>query len=175
MDKLTDLNSTTSAFTFLNETLHSIAEDPGMAYFPYIASFLTILFTLRKASVPTVKLAMKTTKCSYKVLRYCVVVIFNGLLKMAGYKERITAKDEIERQVDRVVREMDRQLDMINKLTTREIEQVELLKRIYDMLVLSPIERVDMSKETNQKRFKTLDEWANGENPYEPKEVTASL
>nr|AOR83395.1 enterotoxin [Rotavirus A] len=175
MDKLTDLNSTMNVFAFINGTLHSITEDPGMAYFPYIASFLTILFTLRKALVPTMKLAMQTSKCSYKVSRYCVVAVFNAFLQVAGYKERITAKDEIEKQVDRVVKEMDRQLDMINKLTTREIEQVELLKRIYDMLVVSPIERVDMSKETNQKRFKTLDEWAGGENPYEPKEVTASL
>nr|5Y2H_A Chain A, Nonstructural protein 4 [Bovine rotavirus G10]5Y2H_B Chain B, Nonstructural protein 4 [Bovine rotavirus G10]5Y2H_C Chain C, Nonstructural protein 4 [Bovine rotavirus G10]5Y2H_D Chain D, Nonstructural protein 4 [Bovine rotavirus G10] len=47
-----------------------------------------------------------------------------------------TTKDEIEKQMDRVVKEMRRQLEMIDKLTTREIEQVELLKRIHDKLVV---------------------------------------
>ncbi|ACC94321.1 nonstructural protein NSP4 [Rotavirus A] len=175
MEKLTDLNYTLSVVTLMNDTLHTIMEDPGMAYFPYIASVLTVLFTLHKASVPTMKIALKTSKCSYKVIKYCIVSIFNTLLKLAGYKEQITTKDEIERQMDRVVKEMRRQLEMIDKLTTREIEQVELLKRIHDMLIIKPVDKIDMSQEFNQKYFKTLNDWAEGENPYEPKEVTASL
>nr|ABJ51906.1 nonstructural protein [Human rotavirus A] len=175
MGKLTDLNYTLSVITLMNDTLHTIMEDPGMAYFPYIASVLTVLFTLHKASIPTMKIALKTSKCSYKVIKYCIVSIFNTLLKLAGYKEQITTKDEIEKQMDRVVREMRRQLEMIDKLTTREIEQVELLKRVHDMLILKPVDKIDMSQEINQKHFKTLNEWAEGENPYEPKEVTASL
>ncbi|ADP68540.1 NSP4 protein [Human rotavirus A] len=175
MEKFTDLNYTLSVITLMNDTLHTIMEDPGMAYFPYIASVLTVLFTLHKASVPTMKIALKTSKCSYKVVKYCIVSIFNTLLKLAGYKEQITTKEEIEKQMDRVVKEMRRQLEMIDKLTTREIEQVELLKRIYDMMIVRPTEKVDMSLETNQKYFKTSGEWKNGENPYEPKEVTASL
>lgn len=121
------------------------------------------------------KIALKTSKCSYKVIKYCIVSIFNTLLKLAGYKEQITTKDEIEKQMDRVVKEMRRQLEIIDKLTTREIEQVELLKRIHDMLIIKPVDKIDMSQEINQKHFKTLNEWAEGENPYEPKEVTASL
>ncbi|MCO5363734.1 hypothetical protein NGL70_13160, partial [Staphylococcus argenteus] len=131
-----------------------------MAYFPYIASVLTVLFTLHKASIPTMKIAIKTSRCSYKVIKYCIVSIFNTLLKLAGYKEQITTKDEIEKQMDRVVKEMRRQLEMIDKLTTREIEQVELLKRIYDMMVTKPVDKIDMSQEFNQKHFKTLNEWA---------------
>ncbi|AHN09094.1 non-structural protein 4 [Rotavirus A] len=175
MEKLTDLNYTLSVITLMNDTLHTIMEDPGMAYFPYIASVLTVLFTLHKASIPTMKIALKTSKCSYKVIKYCIVSIFNTLLKLAGYKEQITTKDEIEKQMDRVVREMRRQLEIIDKLTTREIEQVELLKRVHDMLIIKPVDKIDMSQEINQKHFKTLNEWAEGENPYEPKEVTASL
>nr|UWV21370.1 nonstructural protein NSP4 [Rotavirus A]UWV21381.1 nonstructural protein NSP4 [Rotavirus A] len=175
MEKLTDLNYTLSVITLMNDTLHTIMEDPGMAYFPYIASVLTVLFTLHKASIPTMKIALKTSRCSYKVIKYCIVSIFNTLLKLAGYKEQITTKDEIEKQMDRVVKEMRRQLEMIDKLTTREIEQVELLKRIHDMLTMKPVDKIDMSREFNQKHFKTLNEWAEGENPYEPKEVTASL
>nr|AAD50670.1 nonstructural protein NSP4 [Lapine rotavirus strain BAP-2] len=175
MDKLTDLNYTLSVITLMNSTLHAILEDPGMAYFPYIASVLTVLFTLHKASIPTMKIALKTSRCSYKVIKYCIVTIFNTLLKLAGYKEQITTKDEIERQMDRVVREMRRQLEMIDKLTTREIEQVELLRRIYDRLTVRKTDEIDMSKEINQKNIRTLDEWENGKNPYEPSEVTASL
>nr|ACH97470.1 NSP4 protein [Feline rotavirus Cat2/G3P[9]] len=175
MEKLTDLNYTLSVITLMNDTLHTIMEDPGMAYFPYIASVLTVLFTLHKASLPTMKIALKTSRCSYKVIKYCIVSIFNTLLKLAGYKEQITTKDEIEKQMDRVVKEMRRQLEMIDKLTTREIEQVELLKRIYDMLIATSVDKVDMTQEFNQKHFKTLNEWAEGENPYKPKEVTASL
>ncbi|ARB49224.1 NSP4 [Rotavirus A] len=175
MEKLTDLNYTLSVITLMNDTLHTIMEDPGMAYFPYIASVLTVLFTFHKASIPTMKIALKTSRCSYKVIKYCIVSIFNTLLKLAGYKEQVTTKDEIEKQMDRVVKEMRRQLEMIDKLTTREIEQVELLKRIHDMLIIKPVEKVDMSQEFNQKHFRTLDEWAEGKNPYKPKEVTASL
>nr|AFM97187.1 non-structural protein NSP4 [Human rotavirus A] len=175
MEKLTDLNYTLSVITLMNNTLHTIMEDPGMAYFPYIASVLTVLFTLHKASIPTMKIALRTSRCSYKVIKYCIVSIFNTLLKLAGYKEQITTKDEIEKQMDRVVKEMRRQLEMIDKLTTREIEQVELLKRIHDMLIIKPVDKIDMSQEFNQRQFKTLNEWTEGENPYEPKEVTASL
>nr|UFK32664.1 NSP4 [Equine rotavirus A]UFK32665.1 NSP4 [Equine rotavirus A] len=175
MEKLTDLNYTLSVITLMNDTLHTIMEDPGMAYFPYIASALTVLFTLHKASTPTMKIALKTSKCSYKVVKYCIVSTFNTLLRLAGYKEQITTKDEIEKQMDRVVKEMRRQLEMIDKLTTREIEQVELLKRIHDMLIIKSVDKIDMSQEFNQKHFKTLNEWAEGENPYKPKGVTASL
>ncbi|AKA20781.1 NSP4 [Rotavirus A] len=175
MDKLTDLNYTLSVITLMNSTLHTILEDPGMAYFPYIASVLTVLFTLHKASIPTMKIALKTSRCSYKVIKYCIVTIFNTLLKLAGYKEQITTKDEIEKQMDRVVREMRRQLEMIDKLTTREIEQVELLRRIYDRLTVQKTDEIDMSKEINQKNIRTLDEWENGKNPYEPSRVIASL
>nr|ABB92477.1 nonstructural glycoprotein 4 [Rotavirus A] len=175
MEELTDLNYTLSVITLMNDTLHTIMEDPGMAYFPYIASVLTVLFTLHKASIPTMKIALRTSRCSYKVIKYCIVSIFNTLLKLAGYKEQITTKDEIEKQMDRVVKEMRRQLEMIDKLTTREIEQVELLKRIHDMLIIKPVDKIDMSQEFNQRQFKTLNEWTEGENPYEPKEVTASL
>nr|URG17328.1 NSP4 [Rotavirus A]URG17329.1 NSP4 [Rotavirus A]URG17330.1 NSP4 [Rotavirus A]URG17331.1 NSP4 [Rotavirus A]URG17332.1 NSP4 [Rotavirus A] len=175
MEKLADLNYTLGVITLMNDTLHTIMEDPGMAYFPYIASVLTVLFTLHKASIPTMKIALKTSRCSYKVIKYCIVSIFNTLLKLAGYKEQITTKDEIEKQMDRVVKEMRRQLEMIDKLTTREIEQVELLKRIHDMLIVKPVDKIDMTQEFNQKHFKTLNEWTEGKNPYEPKEVTASL
>ncbi|ABA34246.1 NSP4 [Rotavirus A] len=175
MEKLADLNYTLSVITLMNDTLHTIMEDPGMAYFPYIASVLTVLFTLHKASIPTMKIALKTSRCSYKVIKYCIVSVFNTLLKLAGYKEQITTKDEIEKQMDRVVKEMRRQLEMIDKLTTREIEQVELLKRIHDMLIVKPVNKIDMSQEFNQKHFKTLNEWAEGENPYESREVTASM
>nr|WAB54701.1 nonstructural protein 4 [Human rotavirus A]WAW78357.1 nonstructural protein 4 [Human rotavirus A] len=175
MEKLTDLNYTLSVITLMNDTLHTIMEDPGMAYFPYIASVLTVLFTLHKASIPTMKIALRTSRCSYKVIKYCIVSIFNTLLKLAGYKEQITTKDEIEKQMDRVVKEMRRQLEMIDKLTTREIEQVELLKRIHDVLIIKPVDKIDMSQEFNQRQFKMLTEWVEGENPYEPKEVTASL
>nr|AEG67292.1 NSP4 [Human rotavirus A] len=175
MEKLTDLNYTLSVITLMNDTLHTIMEDPGMAYFPYIASVLTVLFTLHKASLPTMKIALKTSRCSYKVIKYCIVSIFNTLLKLAGYKEQITTKDEIEKQMDRVVKEMRRQLEMIDKLTTREIEQVELLKRIHDMLMATSVDKIDMTREFNQKHFKTLNEWEEGGNPYKSKEVTASL
>ncbi|ASK51194.1 NSP4 [Rotavirus A] len=175
MEKLTDLNYTLSVITLMNSTLHTILEDSGMAYFPYIASVLTVLFTLHKASIPTMKIALKTSKCSYKVVKYCIVTIFNTLLKLAGYKEQITTKDEIEKQMDRVVKEMRRQLEMIDKLTTREIEQVELLKRIHDRLMVRPTDEIDMTKEINQKNVKTLEEWESGRNPYEPKEVTAAM
>ncbi|ANC33611.1 NSP4, partial [Rotavirus G28] len=175
MDKLATTHYTLNVITLMNDTLHTIMEDPGMAYFPYIASVLTVLFTLHKASIPTMKIALKTSKCSYKVIKYSIVSIFNALLRLAGHKDQITTKDEIERQMDRVVKEMRRQLEMINKLTTREIEQVELLKRIHDMLITKSKIQHDMSFEFNQKHFKTLDEWADGENPYKPKEVTASL
>nr|USH59492.1 nonstructural protein [Human rotavirus] len=175
MEKFTDLNYTLGVITLMNDTLHTIMEDPGMAYFPYIASVLTVLFTLHKASIPTMKIALRTSRCSYKVIKYSIVSIFNTLLKLAGYKEQITTKDEIEKQMDRVVKEMRRQLEMIDKLTTREIEQVELLKRIHDMLIIKPVDKIDMSQEFNQRQFKTLTEWGEGENPYEPKEVTASL
>nr|2O1K_A Chain A, Non-structural glycoprotein NSP4 [Simian rotavirus A/SA11]2O1K_B Chain B, Non-structural glycoprotein NSP4 [Simian rotavirus A/SA11]4WB4_A Chain A, Non-structural glycoprotein NSP4 [Simian rotavirus A/SA11]4WB4_B Chain B, Non-structural glycoprotein NSP4 [Simian rotavirus A/SA11] len=52
----------------------------------------------------------------------------------------------IEKQMDRVVKEMRRQLEMIDKLTTREIEQVELLKRIYDKLTVQTTGEIDMTK-----------------------------
>nr|AAO06851.1 nonstructural protein NSP4 [Rotavirus G1] len=175
MDKLADLNYTLSVITLMNDTLHSIIQDPGMAYFPYIASVLTVLFTLHKASIPTMKIALKTSKRSYKVIKYCIVTIVNTLLKLAGYKEQVTTKVEIEQQMDRIVKEMRRQLEMIDKLTTREIEQVELLKRIHDNLITRPVDTIDMTKEFNQKNIKTLDEWENGKNPYEPIEVTASM
>nr|AJE61285.1 non-structural protein 4 [synthetic construct] len=153
MEKLTDLNYTSSVITLMNSTLHTILEDPGMAYFPYIASVLTVLFTLHKASIPTMKIALKTSKCSYKVVKYCIVTIFNTLLKLAGYKEQITTKDEIEKQMDRVVKEMRRQLEMI----------------------IRAVDEIDMTKEINQKNVRTLEEWENGKNPYEPKEVTAAM
>ncbi|APB61210.1 NSP4 [Human rotavirus A] len=175
MEKFTDLNYTLSVITLMNSTLHTILEDPGMAYFPYIASVLTVLFTLHKASIPTMKLALKTSKCSYKVVKYCIVTIFNTLLKLAGYKEQITTKDEIEKQMDGVVKEMRRRLEMIDKLTTREIERVELLKRVYDKLMVRSIGEVDVTKEINQKNVKTLEEWESGRSPYEPKEVTATM
>nr|AQX77800.1 enterotoxin NSP4 [Rotavirus A] len=175
MDKFTDLNYTLSVITLMNSTLHKKLEDPGMAYFPYIATVLTVLFTLHKASIPTMKIALKTSKCSYKVVKYCIVTILNTLLKLAGYKEQITTKDEMEKQMDRVVKEMRRQLEMIDKLTTREIEQVELLKRIYDKLIVRSTDEIDMTKEINQKNVKTLEEWESGKNPYEPKEVTAAM
>nr|ACS27080.1 non-structural protein 4 [Porcine rotavirus A] len=175
MDKLADLNSTLSMITLVNETLYSIIPSSGMAYFPYIASVLTIIFTLHKASIPTMKIALKTSKCSYKVIKYCIVTIINALLKLAGFKGQVTTNDEIEKQMDRVVKEMQRQLEMIDKLTTREIEQVELLKRIYDKLVAKNVDAIDMSKEFNQKNIRTLDEWESGKNPYEPSEVTASM
>nr|QAY29398.1 NSP4 [Rotavirus A] len=175
MDKLADLNNTLSVITLVNDTLHSIIQNPGMAYFPYIASALTIIFTLHKASIPTMKIALKTSKCSYKVIKYCMITIINALLKLAGFKGQVTINDEIEKQMDRVVKEMRRHLEMIDKLTTREIEQVELLKRIYDKLVTRIVDVVDMSKEFNQKNIRTLDEWENGRNPYEPSEVTASM
>nr|AUV48673.1 NSP4 [Human rotavirus A] len=175
MDKLADLNYTLSVITLMNDTLHSIIQDPGMAYFPYIASVLTVLFTLHKASIPTMKIALKTPKCSYKVIKYCIVTIINTLSKLAGYKEQVTTKDEPEQQMDRIVKEMRRQLEMIPKLTTREPEQVELLKRIHDNLITRPVDVLDMTKEFNQKNIKTLDEWENGKNPHEPAEVTASM
>nr|AAL77100.1 non-structural protein 4 [Human rotavirus A] len=175
MDKLADLNYTLSVITLMNDTLHSIIQDPGMAYFPYIASVLTVLFTLHKASIPIMKIALKTSKCSYKVIKCCIVTIISTLLKLAGYKEQVTTKDEIEQQMDRIIKEMRRQLEMIDKLTTREIEQVELLKRIHDNLIIKPVDVIDMSKEFNQKNIKTLDEWESGKNPYEPLEVTASM
>ncbi|AOW69413.1 NSP4, partial [Rotavirus A] len=175
MEQLTDLNNTSNVLTIINDTLHAILDNTGTVYFPYIAYVFTVLFTLYKASIPAVKIAFKTSKCSYKVIRCCVVSFFNILLKLAGYKERITNKNEIEKQMDRVVEEMKRQLDMINKLTTREIEQVELLKRIHDMLTIKPIGKIDMTQEFNQRHFKTLNEWTEGENPYESGEVTASM
>nr|CAB89189.1 non-structural protein 4 [Human rotavirus A]CAB89190.1 non-structural protein 4 [Human rotavirus A] len=175
MDKFADLNYTLSVITLMNSTLHTILEDPGMAYFPYIASVLTVLITLHKASIPTMKIALKTSKCSYKVVKYCIVTILNTLLKLAGYKEQITTKDEMEKQMDRVVKEMRRQLEMIDKLTTREIEQVELLTRIYDKLIVRSTDEIDMTKEINQKNVRTLEEWESGKNPYEPKEVTAAM
>nr|BAS05968.1 NSP4 protein [Human rotavirus A] len=175
MEKFTDLNYTLSVITLMNSTLHTILEDPGMAYFPYIAFVLTVLFTLHKASIPTMKIALKTSKCSYKVVKYCIVTILNTLLKLAGYREQITTKDEIEKQMDRVVKEMRRQLEMIDKLTTREIEQVELLKRIYDKLIVRSTGEIDMTKEINQKNVRTLEEWESGKNPYKPKEVTAAM
>nr|QOY58100.1 non-structural protein 4 [Rotavirus A] len=175
MEKLTDLNYTLSVITLMNSTLHTILEDPEMAYFPYIASVLTVLFTLHKASIPTMKIALKTSKCSYKVVKYCIVTIFNTLLKLAGYKEQITTRDEIEKQMDRAVKGMRRQLEMIDKLTTGEIEQVDLLKRIYVKLMVQSIGETDMTKEINQKNVKTLEERESGRNPYEPKEVTAAM
>nr|QGH58786.1 viral enterotoxin [Rotavirus A] len=175
MDKLADLNSTLSMITLVNDTLHSIIPNSGIAYFPYIASVLTIIFTLHKASIPTMKIALKTSKCSYKVVKYCMITIINALLKLVGFKGQVTINDEIEKQMDRVVKEMRRHLEMIDKLTTREIEQVELLKRIYDKLVRRIADTIDMSKEFNQKNIRTLDEWENGKNPYEPSEVTASM
>uniref|UniRef100_UPI00020DB0ED Non-structural glycoprotein 4 n=1 Tax=Rotavirus A (strain RVA/Human/United Kingdom/ST3/1975/G4P2A[6]) TaxID=10960 RepID=UPI00020DB0ED len=51
----------------------------------------------------------------------------------------------IEQQMDRIVKEMRRQLEMIDKLTTREIEQIELLKRIHDNLITRPVNVIDMS------------------------------
>nr|AUV48672.1 NSP4 [Human rotavirus A] len=175
MDKLADLNYTLSVITLMNDTLHSIIQDPGMAYFPYIASVLTVLFTLHKASIPTMKIALKTPKSSYTVIKYCIVTIINTLSKLAGYKEQVTTKDEPEQQMDRIAKEMRRQLEMIPKLTTREPEQVELLKRIPDNLITRPVDVLDMTKEFHQKNIKTLDEWENGKNPPEPAEVTASM
>nr|BAF97942.1 enterotoxin [Human rotavirus A] len=175
MEKFTVLNYTLSVITLMNSTLHTILEDPGMAYFPYIASVTTVLITLHKASIPTMKIALKTSKCSYKVVKYCIVTILNTLLKLADYKEQITTKDEIEKLMDRVVKEIRRQLEMIDKLTTREIEQVELLKRIYDKLIVRSTDEIDMTKEINQKNVRTLEEWESGKNPYEPKEVTAAM
>nr|QOY58106.1 non-structural protein 4 [Rotavirus A] len=175
MDKLADLNYTLSVVTLMNDTLHSIIQDPGMAYLPYIASVLTVLFTLHKAPIPTMKTALRASKCSYKVIKYCIVTIVSTLLKLAGYKEQVTTKDEIEQQMDRIVKEMRRQLEMIDKLTTREIEQVESLKRIHDNSITGPVDTIDMTKESNQENIGTLDEWENGRNPYEPIEVTASM
>nr|QOY58107.1 non-structural protein 4 [Rotavirus A] len=175
MEKLTDLNYTLGVITLMNSTLHTILEDPGMAYSLYIASVLTVLFTLHKASISTMKIALKTSKCSHKVVKYCIVTILNTLLKLAGYKEQITTKDEIEEQMDRVVKEMRRRLEMIDKLTTRGIEQVELLKRIHDKLIVQSTGEIDMTKEINQKNVKTLEEWESGRNPYEPKEVIAAM
>uniref|UniRef100_Q9WAI7 Non-structural glycoprotein 4 n=1 Tax=Rotavirus A (strain RVA/Human/Japan/MO/1982/G3P1A[8]) TaxID=10956 RepID=NSP4_ROTHO len=175
MDKLADLNYTLSVVTLMNDTLHSIIQDPGMAYFPYVASVLTVLFALHKASIPTMKMALKTSKCSYKVIKYCIVPIINTLFKLAGFQEPITTKDEIEQPMDGIVKEIRRPLEMIDKLTTPEIEQVELLKSLHDHLITRPVDVIDMSKEFNQKNIKTLDEWDSGKNPYEPSEVTASM
>nr|BAF97923.1 enterotoxin [Human rotavirus A] len=175
MDKLADLNYTLSVITLMNDTLHSIIQDPGMAYFPYIASVLTVLFTLHKASIPTMKIALKTSKCSYKVIKYCTVTIINTLLKLAGYKEQVTTKDEMGPQMEFVVKELRRQPELMDELTTREIEQVESLKRIYDTSITRPVDVIDMSKEFNQNNIKTLDEWESGKNPYEPSEETASM
>nr|BAF97915.1 enterotoxin [Human rotavirus A] len=175
MDKLADLNYTLSVITLMNDTLHSIIQDPGMAYFPYIASVLTVLFTLHKASIPTMKIALKTSKCSYKVIKYCIVTIINPHIKVAGYKEQGGTKDVIEQQMVRIVKEMRRQQETKDELTTCEIDQVELLKRIHDNLITSPVAVIDMTKEFNQKNIKTLDEWESGNKPYEPIEVTASM
>nr|ANS59537.1 NSP4 [Rotavirus A] len=175
MDQFTDFNNTMSVLTMINSTLHTVLGDTVTSYFPYIASLLTIIFTLHKASVPTAKMALKTSKCSYKVVKYCVISIINAMLKIFGQKAQITTKDEIEQQMDRIVTEMARQLDMINMLTTREIEQVELLKRIYDKIQKVQMNETDMSYEINQKEHLKVNEWKQGENPYEPKEITASL
>nr|AUV48671.1 NSP4 [Human rotavirus A] len=175
MDKLADLNYTLSVITLMNDTLHSIIQDPGMAYFPYIASVLTVLFTLHKASIPTMKIALKTPNPSYTVPKYCIVTIINTLPKLAGYKEQVTTKDEPEQQMDTIAKEMRRQLEMIPKLTTREPEQAELLKRIPDNLITRPVDVLDMTKAFHQKNIKTLDEWETGKNPPPPAEVTASM
>nr|BAF95718.1 enterotoxin [Human rotavirus A] len=175
MEKLTDLNYTLGVITLMNSTLHTILEDPGIAYFPYIASVLTVLFTLHKASIPTMKTALKTSKCSYKVVKYWIETIYNTLLKLARYHEQITTKDEIEKHMDRVVKEMRRRLQMIDQLTTREIEQVELLRRVHDKLIVQSTGEIDMTKEINLKSVKTLEECQSGRNPYEPKEVTAAM
>nr|AUV48660.1 NSP4 [Human rotavirus A] len=175
MDKLADLNYTLSVITLMNDTLHSIIQDPGMASFPYIASVLTVLFTLHKASIPTMKIALKTSKCSYKVIKYCIVTPINTLPKLAGHKEQVTTKDEIEQQMDRIVKEMRRQLEMIDKPTPREPQQVELLKRIHDNLITRTPHVIAMSTEFTQKNIKTLDEPESGKTPHEPSEVTASM
>nr|AUV48665.1 NSP4 [Human rotavirus A] len=175
MDKLADLNYTLSVITLMNDTLHSIIQDPGMAYFPYIASVLTVLFTLHKASIPTMNLALKTSTCSYKVIKYPIVTIINTLLNLAGYKEQVTTKDAPEQQMDRILQEMRRQLEMIDKLTTREIEQVHLPPRIHDNLITRTVHVIAIPKEFNPKNIKTLDEWESGPNPHPPSEVTASM
>nr|ANS59504.1 NSP4 [Rotavirus A]ANS59515.1 NSP4 [Rotavirus A]ANS59548.1 NSP4 [Rotavirus A] len=183
MEKLADLNYTLGIITMFNETLQSIVSDSSFAYFPYIASVLTVLFTLHKASLPTFKIAMNMSKCSYKTVKFIVITLFNALLRLAGYKEQITTKEELEKETDRIVKEMRRQVEMIEKLTTRELEQVELLKSIYDKLnstTKPPIKdesesEVDMSYETNMKHYGNTKEWREGENPYEIKPMSIQM
>nr|BDH85240.1 non-structural glycoprotein 4 [Rotavirus A]BDH85251.1 non-structural glycoprotein 4 [Rotavirus A] len=175
MDQFADFNYTMGIASMVNSTLYTIFGSTVSAYFPYIASIITIVFTLHKLFVPTAKMAFKTSKCSYQMVKYCIVSTTNVILKLLGYKTQITTGEVMEQQMDRVMNEMKRQLDMIDKLTTREIEQVELLKRIYEKLNVSKVEGMDMSYETNMKEVMGAVEWENGKNPYEPKEITASL
>nr|AHN05598.1 NSP4 [Murine rotavirus] len=175
MEKLADLNYTLGVITLLNDTIHNILEEPGMVYFPYIVSALTVLFTMHKASLPAMKLAMRTSQCSYRIIKRVVVTLINTLLRLGGYNDYLTDKDETEKQINRVVKELRQQLTMIEKLTTREIEQVELLKRIYDMMIVRHDSEIDMSKETNQKAFKTLHDWKNDRSYDDNTEVIAPV
>nr|QJC69044.1 NSP4 [Rotavirus A] len=179
MDNLADLNYTLGVITMMNSTLHSIMEDSSIAYFPYIASFLTIAFTLHKATMPSLKLMLKMSKCSYKTIKFIMVTTINALLRLSGSKDQITTKEELEKEMDRIVKEMRQMMETINVLTRRELEQVELLKRLNDKIGIigkeEEKEEVDMSYETNQKASETMDDWKHGKNPYEPKEVMGQM
>nr|WBV74412.1 NSP4 [Rotavirus A type 2] len=174
MDKLADLNYTLGVITLMNETLHNVMADAGIAYFPYIASVLTVLFTLHKASLPTLKIALKTSKCSYRIIKYSITTVFNALLKIAGYKHELTATDEVEKQIDRVLKEIKSQLELIKVLGTRELEQVELLKRINDKLEYK-VRREKQEEEFEFNLKEKYKEWPNGKNPYDTEDVTAQM
>nr|BCY23779.1 non-structural glycoprotein 4 [Rotavirus A] len=185
MDNLTDFDSTIGIIEKINATIYSLFEDSSITYFPYIASVLTILFTLHKASLPTLRLALGASKCSYKTVKFITVTILNVIFRLFGIKEQVTVKGEFERETDRILEEMKRLVEMINKLTTREIEQLELLKRINERLnseetnitdhaplaILAP----ESSFETNMKNIMTIDDWKDGRNPYEPETISGQM
>ncbi|BAT21086.1 NSP4 protein [Rotavirus A] len=160
-------NATAINETFVEEFFNSTItyfENSGLMikYFPYIVSILTIVFTTWKAGRSTFKVTKTVAGSSYKVVRVIVTTLINCIMKCFGTKTEIVTDDRLDAVTSKILAEIDRQVKMIEQLTTREIEQVKLLADIYEMLKFKKDE-VDMSYETNQKAYTS---WTR--NPYAP-------
>nr|AYV64403.1 nonstructural protein 4 [Rotavirus A] len=131
-------------------------------YFPFLASILTIAFTVWKMGKSTFKITKSVAGSGFKVVRVAIITTFNCIMKTFGSKTEIVSDDRIDALATRILTEIDRQVKVIEQLTKRELEQVKLLADIYELLKFKKDE-IDMSFETNKKAY---EQWI--QDPYKP-------
>nr|WAU17053.1 NSP4 [Rotavirus A] len=177
-----DLVNTTESFISSNVYFHSIL--------PYFASILTVVYTVYKAGTPVLKTTCKATKCTYTASKRLIISILNVFFKLFKINTVAVDEDIVASAAQRILSEIDRQVKMIEKLTTREVEQLKLLMDIYEeMKGLKRIQHqqqqqpsesrivngVDMSLEYNRIHHSDMKDWLPGQNPYEPKSLVTHI